>query len=198
LILLDGVHFGEFTPADKAYLEKFTSATTLSLSKTGLYSLKNLPVMPNLETLDLSDNALTGDDLSSLNPAFKNMRDLKIANNSIRSLEHVAQLSKAANLHSLDLSANPVTEQHKYRENVFERLPTRLEALDGFDRDGSEWSLQDPGELVYDEGDNMQRNEVIEQKYYHDHFYLMRKDGTSSSGSAEEDVEEKKFSSAAE
>ena len=104
-------------------------------------------------------------------------------------------MSKAAHLHSLDLSANPVTEQHKYRENVFERLPTRLEALDGFDRDGSEWSLQDPGELVYDEGDNMQRNEIIEQKYYHDHFYLMRKDGTSSSGSDTEDKEEKKFSS---
>lgn len=144
LILLDGVFFGEFTVVDKAYLEKFSSATTLSLSKTGLYSLRNLPCIPTLETLDLSDNALTGDDLSSLYPAFRQLRVLKLANNAIRHLDHVAQLSKAANLHSLDLSANPITETHKYRENVFERLSAgciRLEALDGFDRDGSEWSL---------------------------------------------------------
>jgi hypothetical protein len=48
LILLDGVHLGEFTLLDKLYLEKFSEATSLSLSMTGLQNLKNLPSMPNL------------------------------------------------------------------------------------------------------------------------------------------------------
>ena len=43
-------------------------------------------------------------------------------------------------MRTLDMSANPITEMQYYRENVFEKL-TFLEALDGYDKDGSEWSL---------------------------------------------------------
>jgi hypothetical protein len=63
---------------------------------------------------------------------------------------------------------------------VFEKLP-QLEALDGFDRDGSEWSLLDPNELANDEGDKGQNNEVILNDYYHNHVYLMRQDEDSDS-----------------
>jgi len=97
LILLDGVHLGEFTLLDKLYLEKFSEATNLSLSMTGLQNLKNLPHMPNLQTLDLSDNALTGEDLNMISQAFVSLRVLRLANNMIggsKQLENVAQLNK--------------------------------------------------------------------------------------------------------
>ena len=55
-------------------------------------------------------------------------------------------------MRTLDMSANPITEMQYYRENVFEKL-TFLEALDGYDKDGSEWSLQDPDELKQDSFD---------------------------------------------
>ena len=127
---------------------------------TGIINLRNLPVMPSLETLDMSDNSLTGEDLYYVPPNFTNLRVLKLSNNDIRKMEYLSHLNKCSHLQSLDLSANPITEVFKYRENIFEKL-TSLEALDGFDRDGSEWSLLDPGEVVYDEGDKMQNNEVI-------------------------------------
>jgi len=56
----------ELTEEDKAYLEKFVSAKSLSLSYCGLKSLRNLPVIPTIEVVDLSDNCLLGDDLSSV------------------------------------------------------------------------------------------------------------------------------------
>ena len=49
-------------------------------------------------------------------------------------------------MRKLDMTANPLTETQYYRENVFEKL-TFLEALDGYEKDGSEWSLQDIAEL---------------------------------------------------
>lgn len=63
LILLDGVRLTEFTKLDKEYLERFKCATMLNLSMTGLINLKNLPYIGSLESLDMSDNSLMGDDL---------------------------------------------------------------------------------------------------------------------------------------
>ena len=65
VILLDGVKLenGELSPQDKVFLQKFTNAEHLGLSNTGLKSLRNLPLLPKMEKLDLSDNILAGDDL---------------------------------------------------------------------------------------------------------------------------------------
>ena len=50
------------------------------------------------------------------------------------------------------MSANPVTETISYRENIFEKLPN-LEALDGYSKDGDEWSFEDMTELRRDDDD---------------------------------------------
>ena len=105
-----------------------------------------------------------------------------------KQLENVAQLNKCQALQSLDLSANPITEILKYRDNVFEKLGSckSLEALDGFTRGDSEWSLEDKNELVYDQAANNGEYLNQEREWFHDHFYLMRKDGSSSEGTSEE------------
>jgi hypothetical protein len=64
------------------------------MSYTGLKSLKNLPVLHSLETLDVSDNCLSGEDLSNVYLAFKKIKMLIINNNAIRDLSHISQLSK--------------------------------------------------------------------------------------------------------
>ena len=152
VILLDGTQLTELTEEDKAYLEKFTNAKTLTLCFCSLKNLKNLPVLPKVEMLDLSDNMLTGEDLGSLYQCFKKLKSLILANNCIRDrdLSHIQALVKCQNLTSLDLSANPLTEMQSYRENVFEKLG-QLEALDGFDKEGNEWSVMDAEELRQDD-----------------------------------------------
>ena len=152
VILLDGTQLVELTEEDKTYLEKFKKAISLSMSYCGLKSLKNLPVLPNVETVDLSDNCLSGDDLSAINQSFKKIKQLLLGNNSIRDrdLSHISSLSKCHNLTALDLSANPLTDMQAYRENVFEKLG-HLEALDGFDKDGNEWSVESGKDMREDE-----------------------------------------------
>ena len=143
--MLQGINLVELTPEDKRFLEKFNQAKVLNLSFTGLKSLKNLPVIETLEKLDLSDNNLNGEDLNQIYLAFKKIQVLLIANNSIKNPDYSAFLNKCSNMKKLDMSANPITEEKFYRENVFEKLGF-LRGLDGYDKSDNEWSLQDSEE----------------------------------------------------
>ena len=150
LMLLEGIDLIELTLEDKLFLEKFTALENLNLSNTNLRSLKNMPVLPTLSRLDLSDNNLNGEDLHQINACFKKMKALGLANNEIRKYEFVALLSKCTNLRTLDLSANPITDMNNYRSNIFEKL-TQIASLDGFDQEGSECSYEDPDIYRYDD-----------------------------------------------
>lgn len=129
------------------------------MSYTGLKTLKNFPVLPALEILDISDNCLTGADFSAIYLSFKKIKSLLLSNNAIREISHITVLSKCLQLTSLDLSANPLTDIQAYRENIFEKL-CHLEALDGFDKDGSEWSVFDANE-IRDDSDYVHDNEFM-------------------------------------
>jgi len=70
-----------------------------------------------------------------------------------------------------------------YRENVFEKL-AHLEALDGFNKDGDEWSVLDEWELREDEDYWLAHNPDMEDEtdlYYTTETMKMRKDGDDSS-----------------
>ena len=102
-------------------------------------------MIETLEKLDLSDNNLNGEDLNQIYLAFKKIQVLLIANNSIKNPDYSAFLNKCSNMKKLDMSANPITEEKFYRENVFEKLGF-LRGLDGYDKSDNEWSLQDSEE----------------------------------------------------
>lgn len=143
MLLLEGLDLGgELTPADKTFLERFTEAKCLNLSYCNLRSLKNLPVLPQLDRLTLSDNNIIGEDLHFINLNYKKLKVLDLSNNAIRNLDFVALLAKVKTLKTLDLSANPITDINKYRENLFEKVP-QLEALDGYNKEGSECDLEE-------------------------------------------------------
>ena len=143
---------GELTLDDKAFLERFNQAKCLNLSYCHLRSLKNLPMIQGLESLDISDNSLTGEDLHFINTTYKKLKVLNLTNNAIRNLDYVALLSKVASLKTLDLSANPITDINNYRQNLFEKLPN-LEALDGYNLEGSECSNDDGDNTRFDVDD---------------------------------------------
>ena len=153
ILLLEGLDLGgELSPSDKTFLERFTGAKSLNLSYCNLRSLKNMPSIPGLERLDISDNNLTGEDLHIVNQTYKKLKQLNLSNNALRNLDYVALLSKISTLKTLDLSANPITDINSYRQNLFEKVPL-LEALDGYNREGSECSFEAGEDLHYDVDD---------------------------------------------
>lgn len=60
-------------------------------------------------------------------------------------------------LATLELTQNPVSEVQNYRQRLFEAIPT-LEALDGFNAEGSDCSFE-AGENLRFDGDDFQDNE---------------------------------------
>jgi hypothetical protein len=72
---------------------------------------------------------------------------LYLGNNFLTDLDSLKPLGKstADTLERVDLSANPVTDLHGYRDFLFDMLPL-LQVLDGLDRSG----LEDYADLVHD------------------------------------------------
>ncbi len=70
-----------------------------------------------------------------------------MGNNFLSDLDSLKPLGKstADTLERVDLSANPVTDVHGYRDFMFDMLPL-LQVLDGLDRSG----LEDYADLVHD------------------------------------------------
>ena len=144
-LLLDGIDL-DLQPEDKKMLDKFQNLEFLSMNGCGLGSLKNLPSLPLLYKLDLSNNALRGDKLISLGKLFPNMQILILSNNIIRDFNDAiriqlqkafpgSSMSKSNKLLKIDLRSNPVTEKPNYRDKMFE-LFSCLEQLDGYSRNG--------------------------------------------------------------
>lgn len=112
-MILDDIPIVELSVEDKAYLESFKACASLSLSNCKLRSLANLPMLPNLVRLDLSNNQLLGKDLNIIANNYLKLETLKLGNNLIKNdwESMKGPLSKMSEcLISLDFSANPISE----------------------------------------------------------------------------------------
>lgn len=65
-MILDGLPLFELTPDDKAFLERFTNCTHLSLNDCGIKSLANFPALPGLKKLELASNRLVSSNRKDL------------------------------------------------------------------------------------------------------------------------------------
>ena len=119
LIVLDGQHINHITEKIKNYLENFKDLEELTLTLCNLSSLENLPDLPKLSKLDLTDNYIKGSDLSHL-CKYKNLSELRIANNKINTLEEIECLENLPSLKILDFTDSGITKIDKYREKIFE------------------------------------------------------------------------------
>jgi len=100
----------------------------LSMINMRLAGLTTIPRMPKLESLDLSDNKITGN-LQRLYVCPK-LNYLNLSRNKIKTIETLVPLRTFKCLQSLDLFGNDVIYIDNYRKRVFALLKA-LRYLDG-------------------------------------------------------------------
>ena len=95
---------------------------TIDLTDNEISSIKNLPLMHNLETLILSNN-----NIEEIDPNFSdcvpNLKSLILANNRFSEFRQLAALSRCKKLQSLVLIGNSVTKIAGYHETVASMIP---------------------------------------------------------------------------
>ncbi|CAJ0963217.1 unnamed protein product [Ranitomeya imitator] len=115
---------------------EFVNLEFLSLINVMLLSVSNLPKLPKLKKLELSDNRISGG-LDVLAEKLPNLTHLNLSGNKLKDISTLEPLKKLEHLKSLDLFNCEVTNLNDYRESVFKLLP-QLTYLDGYDRDDKE------------------------------------------------------------
>ncbi|XP_043916266.1 acidic leucine-rich nuclear phosphoprotein 32 family member B-like [Protopterus annectens] len=134
---------------------EFVNLEFLSLINVGLMSVSNLPKLPKLKKLELSDNRISGG-LDVLAEKLPNLTHLNLSGNKLKDISTLEPLKKLEFLKSLDLFNCEVTNLNDYRESVFGLLP-QLTYLDGYDQDDREAPDSDAeadGDGVDDEEDD--------------------------------------------
>jgi len=163
--------------------DSYTSLSKLSLINVGFTSLKNFPKLPQLSTLELSDNRIAGS-LSCLKHCQK-LTSLNLSGNHIKTIDALEPLADLTNLESLDLFNCDVTKADKYRDQVFKLLPG-LKYLDSYDRDMNEKAESDDED---DEDENGKEEEEGDEENGE-----ASKEGTNGAA-ADEDEEDDDFDS---
>uniref|UniRef100_A0A8D0BG88 Acidic leucine-rich nuclear phosphoprotein 32 family member n=1 Tax=Salvator merianae TaxID=96440 RepID=A0A8D0BG88_SALMN len=120
---------------------EFVNLEFLSLINVGLTSVLNLPKLPKLKKLELSDNRISGG-LDVLAEKLPNLTHLNLSGNKLKDISTLEPLKKLDSLKSLDLFNCEVTNLNDYRESVFKLLP-QLTYLDGYDQEDKEASDSD-------------------------------------------------------
>jgi Leucine-rich repeat (LRR) protein len=157
-LFLDKWKGNEISDQDCTLLETFQNLLSLSMFCCGLKAVPVFPRLPRLETLELSDNKLTGglESLAHLSSLLK----LSLAGNRISGLSDIAVLAPAEtgglnSIVSLDFFDCPVTKADHYREAVFAMFPT-LEILDGANRAGEECTLTEAEDEESEEDEDLE------------------------------------------
>uniref|UniRef100_A0A8C5WC01 Acidic leucine-rich nuclear phosphoprotein 32 family member n=1 Tax=Leptobrachium leishanense TaxID=445787 RepID=A0A8C5WC01_9ANUR len=115
---------------------EFCNLEFLSLINVILMSVSNLPELPKLKKLELSDNRISGG-LDVLAEKLPNLTHLNLSGNKLKDISTLEPLKKLEHLKSLDLFNCEVTNLNDYRESVLKLLP-QLTYLDGYDKEDKE------------------------------------------------------------
>ncbi|XP_037364192.1 acidic leucine-rich nuclear phosphoprotein 32 family member B-like [Talpa occidentalis] len=134
----------------------------LSLIGVGWISVSNLPKLPKLKKLELSDNRIFGV-LDMLAEKLPNLKHLNLSGNKLKDTSTLEPLKRLACLKSLDLCNCEVTDLNDHREGVFKLLP-RLTCLDGCDQEDGEASGSDAEVDGVDEEEEDGEGEAAEEE----------------------------------
>ena len=115
---------------------EFVNLEFLSLINVGLISVSNLPKLPKLKKLELSENRIFGG-LDMLAEKLPNLTRPNLSGNKLKDISTLEPLKKLECLKSLDLFNCEVTNMNDYRESVFKLLP-QLTYMDGYDQEDQE------------------------------------------------------------
>jgi len=170
-LVLDGVKASKVTG-----LNQFTKLKVLQLNGCGLTSLEEFPTLPNLQRLELADNALS-DGLDHLqDAALMHLKVLVLAGNKFSSLQGLESLASLPSLRELDMEGCAVADEDAYRETVFEMLP-QIKYLDGVDGDGEEKDEEDEDEEDEEDDDEETADEDVDS--------LLDEEGSELGGDSE-------------
>ena len=162
-IILDTYQIKEITEEEQKYMEHFANIQTFSLNNTQLKSLNNLPNFPNLTTIELSDNFISGEEISKLK-IYQKLKKIKLANNKIKNLNDIKILSNFKELTFLDLSENPINSIYDYKREIFRIIPS-LNFLDMEDKEGKNYSDYEEEEDENEEKEFEEEEEKDEESF---------------------------------
>ena len=175
-ISLDGFYIGEISSELSNYLEKFIHLESLSMSNCKLKSLSILPNLPNLTKIELNDNFLDEKSFIKLKK-YPLLTEIFFANNKVKDLEQIKELSTLRDLHLIDLSENPICENKDYRKNIFEIFPklvfldrlgknneTYEEFEDNEEEEEEEEENEDDKKFLDDENEDIEEEEEEEEE----------------------------------
>lgn len=128
----------------KQQLESFPDLLGLSLNSCGLENLNNLPHIPNLSRIYLSNNKFKPSEIQKL-LIYKKLEQVSIGNNQINSIEDLKPLTQIDSIVQLDLLGTEFSKQDKYRTLVFDHFPNLI-ALDNKDNEGKSCEIQSEDE----------------------------------------------------
>ena len=182
-IILDTYQIKEITEEEQKYLEQFENVQTFSLNNTQLKSLNNLPGFPNLTKIELSDNYLSGEEISKLK-IYQKLKKIKLANNKIKNLNDIKILSKFKELTFLDLSENPINSIYDYKREIFRIIPS-LNFLDMEDKEGKNYS-----DYEEEEDENEEKEFEEEEEKDEESFIINEKEENENEEEEKEENEE--------
>jgi len=152
-IILDTINFEVFTEEIAAALEKHKDTLLfLSLNDCALSSLRNLPLLPKIVRLEITDNFLKPQDLITI-AKMKEIQSLSLGGNYINNYEDLEPLKGLPKLVQLDLVGSSICFQQDYHKKIFSMLE-HLEILDNRDVDGNEIDYDAPSENGDEQPDN--------------------------------------------
>ncbi|KAF4751633.1 hypothetical protein FOZ63_020981 [Perkinsus olseni] len=145
-------------------ISKCKSLTLINLTCCGLTEIQApFPELPNVETLDLSENKLTADVLDKL-VNLSALRLLLLRGNSIETVEEFKALRDIKSLQVIDLEGCPVVQVDNYRKKIFDVLE-QVEVIDDKGRDGEDVNMTAILGLKSDDADGLLSdgsNEVLD------------------------------------
>ena len=161
---LDGHFIGVITPEIKNYLEKFINTEELSMSFCKLYSLDNLPELPNLKKIELNDNFLDEKEFIKLKK-YPLLSEIFFANNKVKEIESMKEMSFMRDLHLIDFTENPICKNKDYRKNIFDIFP-RLIFLDRIGKCNDTYEeFEDNEEEEEEEEENEEDKKFLDDEY---------------------------------
>ena len=117
-LTLDGYYIGAIPLDIKNYLQKFNHIEHLNMSFCKLHSLDNLPILPNVTKVELNDNLLNEKEFIKLKK-YPLLSEIFFANNKVKDIELMKEMSSMRDIHLIDLSENPICSTKDYRKNIF-------------------------------------------------------------------------------
>ena len=186
VLTLDNHIIGEISKEIKDYIQVFKNVEKLNLISCKLYSLNNLPELPNLIKIELDDNNLTEKEIIKLKE-YPKLSEIYVINNNIASFEELKQLSNMRELHLLDFSDNPISQIKDYREKMFAIFP-RLLYLDGLGKNNEKYEeLEEENE---EENEDEEEEEDEDDKNFIENDLKKRKNNNDNIFDSEDEESE--------